>query len=509
MFKLPRSRSRAVKASTHRRVRLNLEVLEDRSLPSGSAPLLGFTDILSTPFGSMVVNREIALPNGAHLQVGTIQDSTGAWDFAVARTTPHGRLDQTFGVGGVVETNIPNGNGAFSSALAADEAFDVLVQPDGKYVVVGGAEGYGALGMAIVRYNPNGSLDSSFGTNGVVLTDVDGIAVSAALQPDGKIVVAGDSTEYSGPQELTVARYNANGQLDTSFGDSGLVRLSVNGQNSAYADAVVIQPNGQIVVAGTADTVTHNNRADSFADVVTRLNSDGDVDSNFGTGGAIVIPVTASTTTGVDGVSLSANGTITLVDGSRTLIVFEGSGSQQNNNGGGTVNEPPPAPTPPPEPVGPKLPTTEGQSPQKLPEATGGATETLTQTAPIDTETEQSSASADQGQAVVQLSPANSGAVESVAQIAPLVTAVEQLSTLAISNTAAQTALLTSMLLRPNAAGPFDPNRWVMSIVDDKAANAMPAPDQPAKPADALGDQPAKPEELPIPQAEDPSGESD
>ena len=313
-------------------------MLEDRSLPSGSAPSLAFADkLLSTPYGLMVVTRQIALPGGDELQVGTIRASDGAWDFAVARTNPNGQFDRSFGVNGVVETNIPGDSSALFNSLATDVAYDVLVQPDGKYVVVGGAEGYGYLGMALVRYNQDGSLDSTFGDNGVCPADVGGGTASAVLQPDGKIVVAGDSTEEFGSPDVTVARFNADGTLDTSFGDLGFTRLSVDGQNAAYGDAVVLQPNGQIVVAGTADTLSAMNDLfgltgfrDGFPqDTFCRrchagLNAGRTVDNSFYCDGAVVVPMTAANTMGVDGVSVkAANGTITLMDGSSAYVVQE------------------------------------------------------------------------------------------------------------------------------------------------------------------------------------------
>jgi uncharacterized delta-60 repeat protein len=526
MLNLPRFRSRAAKSPKGNRIRLRLEVLEDRNLPSGSAPnlLLGL-DTLSTPLGIMAVQRQIALPNGEELQVGTIQSQQGSWDFAIARTTPHGRLDRDFGSGGVVETPIPNG--ASSSNFAADIAYDVLVQPDGKYVVVGNAQGYGYYGMALARYNPNGSLDTSFGTNGTVFTD-NGEAVSVALQGDGKIVVAGESSQIPGQPEFTVARFTANGQLDTSFGNSGFVEPSFNGQTASLADSVVVQPNGQIVVAGTASAYVEYNdviavgfrRPPEFepapSDVITRLNPDGALDTSFGNGGTIVIPQTPWTTAGVVGVNLGGNGTITLVDGSSTIVVFEGAppvttppvATPPVTTGGGTSSEPPVATSP----VGPKLPTTEG--PQQS-EANGGDTsESIAETAPTQTEATSGTptSSTVQGEAPLsQTAPINNPVTQTTLQTSLAATS----NAIVADNAITQTTLLTSLLLRPNASGPFDSDRWVMAITDDDKSGFLPIPDaapmdMPVNPADAVPQAPpAKQVEPPVPDDDQPSMESD
>jgi uncharacterized delta-60 repeat protein len=186
-------------------------------------------------------------------------------------------LDLTFGNGGKVLTDFTG---------SADVGNAIAIQPDGKIIVGGSAANTVTNGTdyGLARYHANGTLDSSFGTGGKVLTDVGGLGdvISAiALQADGKIVAAGFSfTENI--FDFSVVRYNANGSLDTSFGNGGKVLTDFQ-NNDDEAFAMVLQPDGKIVVAGlTADS---NFKLD-FA--LARYLSNGALDPSFGTGGKVV-----------------------------------------------------------------------------------------------------------------------------------------------------------------------------------------------------------------------------
>ena len=216
------------------------------------------------PDGKIVVAGSVEAPRGPGLGFGV--------DFALARYNPDGSLDSSFGVAGVVLTDL-NGNGSF------DRAHAVALQPDGKIVVAGSSSDGG---FALARYHPDGSLDSSFGTEGVVLTDVGGEARALVLQADGKIVVAGSGAGSSNA-DFALARYNANGSLDDTFGVAGLVLtdLSGNGTDQA-ASALVLQPDGKIVVVGTS----------SFPDGPSDFalaRYEGDANTNTPTGSDIVV----------------------------------------------------------------------------------------------------------------------------------------------------------------------------------------------------------------------------
>ena len=183
-------------------------------------------------------------------------------DFALARYNANGRLDASFGTGGEVTTSF----GPDTSATAVG----VAIQADGKIVVAGTVQDFDTnfideFGLA--RYNANGSLDATFGTGGEVTTsfgpDASAFAAGLAIQPDGKIVVAGTVQDFSTDfiSEFGLARYNTDGSLDAGFGSGGLVTTNFGPDTSASAAGVAIGRDGEIIVAGT---ITDNNFESNF-----------------------------------------------------------------------------------------------------------------------------------------------------------------------------------------------------------------------------------------------------
>lgn len=184
-----------------------------------------------------------------------------------------GTLDPTFDIDGRVVTPI---------GPSADQGNAVAVQADGKIVVAGARFQGFSTDFAVLRYNPNGSLDNTFGTNGVVTTDFangDDIGRAVAIQADGKIVVVGYASGTVGYQ-FALARYNTNGTLDNTFDTDGKVMTAVGAFND-LAQTVVIQPNGKIVAGGWTETNSLN--ASDFA--VVRYNANGTLDTTFDTDG--------------------------------------------------------------------------------------------------------------------------------------------------------------------------------------------------------------------------------
>lgn len=234
---------------------------------------------------------------------GTLSDGGDGGD-AETCPGPAGSLDPTFGDGGMVWLKY---RGAQSFALAP--------QPDGKVVVAGGTQ----AGFAVLRLLPNGALDPTFGTDGLVTTliGVTGYFVTVVLQPDGKIVAAGGA-QLSGARayEFAVARYLANGTLDPSFGESGIATTGFGPGpfQDDYPQSLVLQPDGRILVSGFTET-NATTATENFA--LARLNSDGSLDTTFGTNGKLVIDVRG--TPDAPGLAtVGPGGKITLVGGSAT-----------------------------------------------------------------------------------------------------------------------------------------------------------------------------------------------
>jgi len=228
--------------------------------------------------------------------------------FALARYRNDGSPDTSFGNGGALTTSF-GGNFAAASAL--------MLQPDGKIVVAGTVDFNPALpgsglDFALARYNSNGTLDGSFGAGGKVVFDFFGSfdqANSAVLQPDGKIIVVGSASYDSANRDIgfALARFNTDGGIDFGFGVGGKQITDFFGAG-AKANGVVLQPDGKFVVAGTASDSATRPVATDIA--VARYNSDGSLDSAFGTGGETAIPFPDSATEQGNAVAVLPDGKI-------------------------------------------------------------------------------------------------------------------------------------------------------------------------------------------------------
>jgi uncharacterized delta-60 repeat protein len=235
-------------------------------------------------FSTDIANAVAIQPDGKLVVVGTTyrNNDYSDEDFAVARYNANGTLDTSFGVNGKVTTDFPG--------LAA-VASSVVVQPDGKIVVAGGAFPLFTFAgdFKIVRYNPNGSLDTSFGNGGIVTTDFQGqgsYAFSVALQPDGKIIAGGTvfvdfSSDDSSNTDFALVRYLPDGTPDVTFGISGQVVTDFDGFNDDVF-SVLIQPDGKVVAAGSA-----KNPANYYDFALVRYLPNGTIDSAFGNAGKV------------------------------------------------------------------------------------------------------------------------------------------------------------------------------------------------------------------------------
>ncbi len=184
-------------------------------------------------------------------------------------------LDTAFGTKGIVTTKV----GHFT-----DKAHAVIVQPDGKILVAGSSSNSRNLDFALVRYTANGELDPSFHFNGQTVTVVgseDDAALDIALQSDGKIITCG-YTFNGEDRDFAMLRFMADGTLDRDFGTNGMVVLPI-GNGNDRASSVAVQSDGMILLAGTVEGTVEPVGA------VVRFSTDGAVDSSFGQGGMIFI----------------------------------------------------------------------------------------------------------------------------------------------------------------------------------------------------------------------------
>ena len=206
-------------------------------------------------------------------------------DFGLVRYNTDGSLDNAFGTNGKVITPI---------GIAADLAFSVAIQNDGKIVLAGYSFDLFKSDFALIRYNYDGSLDNTFGTNGIVTTTIrTGVGIydgahAVVLQSDGKIVAAGSSNDGTN-SVLALVRYNTNGSLDNTFGINGIVTTTSIGTHSGVVDSLVIQNNGEIIAAGL---ITDSNNRDFLT--IIRYNPNGSLDNTFGTNGIVTTSINST-----------------------------------------------------------------------------------------------------------------------------------------------------------------------------------------------------------------------
>lgn len=200
----------------------------------------------------------------------------------IIRLNSNGSLDPTFGQGGIVTQPMPSGlSGAGATEAAA-------IQADGKIITLDSVTLSGAnspTSFCVARFNADGSLDASFGTGGRVVTDLGtGSATPncVSIQPDGKIVAAGMAGRSVSGSDMALVRYNADGSLDSTFGSQGIAihQLGASVWDSSFISRMLIEPNGTIVATGQA-----------YAQAgVMRFHADGSLDDSFGNNGVVVAP---------------------------------------------------------------------------------------------------------------------------------------------------------------------------------------------------------------------------
>lgn len=213
-------------------------------------------------------------PDGKIIVGGQAGIAPSVTDYGLVRYNIDGSLDSSFGTGGKVSTDV-GGLGDTISAIA--------LQPDGKIVAAGFSFTAHIFDFSVVRYNSNGTLDTSFGNGGKVLTDLqnnDDEALAMVIQPDGKIVLAGFTADSNFDLDFAMVRYQANGSLDTSFGNDGKVITDFDGSDD-QGFSLIRQPDGKLIAGGFA--IDPKTSESNFA--LVRYNADGSIDESFGEGG--------------------------------------------------------------------------------------------------------------------------------------------------------------------------------------------------------------------------------
>jgi len=270
----------------------------------------GMDGIVTTDIGTSSTDLLFAVaiqPDQKILAAGT-----SGGDFVVVRYLQDGSIDTDFGMEGIVKVDF---------GQTSDFCHDMTIQPDGFILLAGESSKNNLTDFALVRLDTNGSLDMSFGMGGKVITDLGGsyeYANAIAVQPDGKIIAAGKSTDGSVTNaNFAMIRYEVNGEIDTDFGVNGIAITSIRDEDEAQG--IIIMPDGKIVLGGFAAV----NAKGDFA--LAGYLADGTEDKSFGTGGKVVTDLAgAGVSDYATSLLLDKNGKI-VVAGAANYNTFEGS----------------------------------------------------------------------------------------------------------------------------------------------------------------------------------------
>jgi uncharacterized delta-60 repeat protein len=314
------------------RLTLGMTLAVAAAAPAQAAPgdldlTFGGTGIVTTPLGPMndVAASVAVQADGKIVAAGwsstDLPDCNGGrTDIALVRYNSDGTLDTSFGGTGKVITSI--GCSASASSIA--------LQGDGKIVIAGAQADYDQSSFAVLRYNPDGTLDTSFGAGtGAVITEIGDYAYasSVALQTDGKILAAG-ATSPPGPDVADVAlvRYNPDGTLDTSFGaGTGKVTTEFVTGKTDNIHSVALQRDGKIVAGGAS----HDGRNYRFA--LVRYNSDGTLDTAFGGTGKVI---SADIGDLVNSIAVQGDGKIVAAGADFKVVRYNSDGTLDTSFGG-------------------------------------------------------------------------------------------------------------------------------------------------------------------------------
>jgi len=260
-----------------------------KSQPGSLDNTFGTAGKVITDFGSLTSAEGytvVVQSDGKIVMAGTTTTGSSGTlnDFIIVRHNADGTFDNSFGTNGIVTTDFVNIN----NTSLSNQGKTMAIQSDGKIVVAGTVINPSANypyshSFGLARYNTNGTLDNTFGTNGMVHNNTQGYCQALALQSDGKILVTG--YPFGGNYMFTINRWNADGSVDLDFGtglNMGTENYQIGGQNySSIPHSIIAQNNGKILVTGYYYPTSSTSGINRFA--LIRLNNDGSYDNSFST----------------------------------------------------------------------------------------------------------------------------------------------------------------------------------------------------------------------------------
>ena len=267
------------------------------------------------------INREdrgldIAIQTDGKILQSGMSKPDGEWLITTVRYTTSGNLDSSWGGDGIVTTDIGENY---------DVSRSVLLQDDGKVVVVGGSSrnssGIEDVNFLAIRYNTDGGLDETFGDNGIASFNIQGsseLVESGVIGKNGNIYIAGQANNTENNYDVAILSINSEGTLLTDFGQEGVAIADIDGNRDAVYD-VITQTDGKIIAVGS----TQLGNASGFnALAIFRFNQNGTLDNQFANGGSLVIDMVGSSGDVGRAVKVQRDGKILVTGGSNGRIIF-------------------------------------------------------------------------------------------------------------------------------------------------------------------------------------------
>lgn len=283
-------------------------------------PTFGTGGIVTTTVGPLDAwAADVALDAVGRIVVAGTAWNGSNYDIAVARYNSDGSLDGSFDDDGVVMT---------TNGTNEDRASSLAIDTDGKIVVAGSTWNGTNWKIALVRYNADGSRDPSFDTDGRVITAIgagDSYGQGIAIDGSGRIIVSGYAASEN-DSKFALARYNANGSLDTSFDGDGKLTTHI-GTEYDLAGGVVIDVAGKIVVAGTSS------QGGRWLGALARYNENGTLDTSFDGDGKVTMRSPETESDGFYGITIDAAGRIVTIGTSNTETSYVGMLARYRANG--------------------------------------------------------------------------------------------------------------------------------------------------------------------------------